>query len=62
MGQYVSSIFYETPQTYPMEMAELETQKGMKNIFYYFGNVYEGSDISCESGEEDQCEYNLIDE
>tara|TARA_R110000823_G_scaffold102466_5_gene219565 strand:- start:840 stop:1025 length:186 start_codon:yes stop_codon:yes gene_type:complete len=58
----VLGLLYEEKKVYPLEMAELETQKGLKNIYFYFGNLYEGSDISCESDEEDRREYNLLDE
>ena len=58
----VFGLLYEEKKVYPLEMAELETEKGLKNIYFYFGNIYDSADISLETSEEDQCEYNLIDE
>jgi len=52
MGNYVSGLLYSEEKIYTMEDYEKETSTGLKNIFFYFGNIYNDlSDNEITSGE-----------
>lgn len=55
MGNYVSGLFFQEEKVYTMEMSEFETNSGMKNIYFYFGNIYgiQDKEISHRECEED---------
>ena len=56
MGNYVSGLLFSQEKVYSMEDYEKENNSNLKNIFFYFGNIYNdisGNEITSGQSQED---------
>jgi len=55
MGNYVSGLLFSQEKVYSLEDYEKENNSNLKNIFFYFGNIYDisGNEITSGQSQED---------